>query len=133
MSKSAPDANSRILLTDSYEEIKAKIRISVTDSIPGITHDPINRPGTSNLLTILSACLGEEVSLTAERYREKNHGVLKADVVEALAEMLKGPRDEILRLRKDEGYLKGVVDEGARKAREISEKTMVEVRAKVGL
>ena len=77
MSKSVSDPNSRTLLTDSHETIIKCIRRTVTDSIPGITCDPVEPPGTSNLLTILSACTGEVPAALAERYAESNHGSLK--------------------------------------------------------
>jgi len=47
------DTNSRILLTDSYETIAKRSRGAVTNSISGISFDPVERPGTSNL-TVLS-------------------------------------------------------------------------------
>ncbi|KAF9074607.1 tryptophanyl-tRNA synthetase [Rhodocollybia butyracea] len=133
MSKSAPDASSRILLTDSSSQIASKIRSAVTDSISGITYDPVNRPGTANLLTILAACNDEDVNKTVSGYVGKNHGALKADVTEAVVEMLKGPRKEYERLKMDKEYLRRVAQEGADKARVKSEVTMMEVRERIGL
>ena len=133
MSKSAVDPNSRILLTDPYDTIAKRIRGAVTDSISGITFDPVNRPGTSNLLTILSTCTGETPTMLARRYEGSNHGVLKKDVVEAVEEMLRRPRGEFARLREDRTFLLDVAREGAEKAREYSDRTMKEVRRRVGL
>ncbi|KAH9033989.1 hypothetical protein EDB83DRAFT_2416997 [Lactarius deliciosus] len=133
MSKSAVDSNSRILLTDSYDTIAKRIRAAVTDSISSITFDPVKRPGTSNLLTILSACTGETPTVLAGRYEGSNHGVLKKDVVEAVEETLRRPRAEFARLREDRAFLLGVARDGAEKAREYSDRTMVEVRKRVGL
>ena len=133
MSKSAPDPNSRILLTDSYETIVKRTRGAVTDSMSGITFDPVDRPGTSNLLTILSACTGEASTVLAERYAESNHGALKKDVAEAVEEALRKPRAEFVRLREDRTFLEGVARDGAEKAQEISDGTMRDVRRRVGL
>ncbi|KAJ4481153.1 hypothetical protein J3R30DRAFT_3656795 [Lentinula aciculospora] len=134
MSKSAPDTSSRILLTDSPTIIAQKIRSAVTDSIPGITYDPVNRPGTANLLRILAACNNnEDVRKTAMKYKGKNHGDLKKDVTDAVEELLKGPRASFEILRREKDYLKQVAREGAEKARSKSEATMLEVRARVGL
>jgi tryptophanyl-tRNA synthetase len=72
MFKSAVDPNSRILLTDPYEIIAKRIRSAMTDSISGITFDPVARPGTSNLLTTLFACTGEAPGVLAGRYAESN-------------------------------------------------------------
>ncbi|KAF9441564.1 tryptophanyl-tRNA synthetase [Macrolepiota fuliginosa MF-IS2] len=135
MSKSAPDPSSRILLTDTPDQISLKIRGAVTDSIKGITYDPVNRPGTANLLTILAACTQEEadVASVARRYESKGHGVLKTDVSEAVIELLRRPRARFTRLKQERGYLIEVAEEGARKAREMSEETLKLVRERVGL
>lgn len=133
MSKSAMDANSRILLTDDTSTIRKKLRSAVTDSLPGITYEPENRPGTSNLLTILAGCIGEDVYSVAERYKAKGHGDLKNDVFEAVEETLKGPRAEFLRIRAESHFLQDVADRGQRKARELSNSTLSEVRRLVGL
>ncbi|OCH86183.1 tryptophanyl-tRNA synthetase [Obba rivulosa] len=133
MSKSSPDQNSRILLTDSMSAVQKKIRSAVTDSITGVTYDPQNRPGAANLLTILAACTGEDASAVAARYADKGHGALKADVADAVEEVLKGPRAEFEKLRGQTEYLDGVARQGAERAREISGETLREVRARVGL
>ncbi|KAJ7290145.1 hypothetical protein C8J57DRAFT_1275254 [Mycena rebaudengoi] len=134
MSKSAADPNSRILLTDSAAQIKSKVRAAVTDSITsGITYDPVARPGTSNLLSIIAACTDEDVAAVAQLYAAKNHGDLKADVVTSVEELISGPRAEFARIRGDVGFLDEVARAGAAAARERSAQTMIEVRARIGL
>lgn len=133
MSKSSPDLSSRILLTDTEKEIRTKIRGAVTDSIQGITYDPVNRPGTSNLLSILAACTDEDVVAVANRYEGKGHGHLKADVADAVAAFMHGPRTEFERLRGEQAYLVQVARDGAAKARSRSEATMRQVRELIGL
>ncbi|PCH38538.1 tryptophanyl-tRNA synthetase [Wolfiporia cocos MD-104 SS10] len=132
MSKSAPEARSRIRLTDDADKIWSKMKAAVTDSQP-IAYDPINRPGTTNLLTILAACTDEDVNEVAKRYSEKRHSDLKKDVAEVVNEMMRKPRAEFERLRKETEYLTKVGEVGAEKARSISERTMREVRRHVGL
>ncbi|KAH7928161.1 tryptophanyl-tRNA synthetase [Leucogyrophana mollusca] len=133
MSKSSPDLQSRILLTDTVTQIKAKIRAAVTDSIQGITYDPISRPGTSNLLTILAACSDSDVTKVAKLYENKGHGHLKNDVADAVEELLKGPRAEFERIRHETAYLSDVAARGAEQARIRSEQTLLEVRRRIGL
>ncbi|KAG8983983.1 Tryptophan--tRNA ligase, mitochondrial [Tulasnella sp. JGI-2019a] len=138
MSKSAPDPRSRIIISDSAESVASKIRSAVTDSIPTITYDPVNRPGVSNLLTILAAVLPQSgnpirpVAL-AEEYMGKNHAALKGDVVDAVEAKLRPIREEYLRLKDDEAWLNIVSRTGARRAREIATVTMEEVKQKIGL
>ncbi|KDR82004.1 hypothetical protein GALMADRAFT_114916 [Galerina marginata CBS 339.88] len=133
MSKSSPDISSRILLTDSGSQIERKIRGAVTDSLQGITYDPVNRPGTSNLLSILAACEDQDIDNVVRRYEGKGHGYLKKDVAEAVENMLKGPRAEFERLRQDKEYLSNLAKEGAERAKERSRRTMQEVRTMIGL
>jgi len=130
MSKSAADPNSRILLTDSHETIIKRIRRAVTDSISGITFDPVERPGTSN---ILSACTGEVPAALAERYAGSKHGSLKKDVAEAVEEALRKPRVEFARLCGDRTFLGQVARDGAEKGREHPSEMMREVRRRIGL
>src|SRR6187551_1354342 len=54
MSKSHQDPRSRILLTDEPDDIRAKVKQALTDSVEGVTYDPANRPGVSNLLEIMA-------------------------------------------------------------------------------
>lgn len=87
-SKSSPDLSSCILLTDRASQIKSKIRGVVTDSIKGITYDPVNRPGTSNLLAILDASTEEEdVAEVATRNSTKGQGHLKNDIADAVEDV----------------------------------------------
>ena len=133
MSKSSPDLSSRILLTDTAAQIKSKIRGAVTDSMQGITYDPVNRPGTSNLLTILAASTEEDVVEVAMRYSTKGHGDLKNDVADVIEEMFKVPRGELERLRDDRAYLESVAKDGAVRAQERARATLCIVRKLVGL
>ena len=133
MSKSALDENSRILLTDNYVAIRKKVRGAVTDSLPHISYDVEARPGTSNLLTLLAGCMDEDVHVVAERYKYGGHGGLKRALCEVLEETMKGPREEFFRLRKDQAYLESLANRGADRAREISQRTLAEVRKLVGL
>jgi tryptophanyl-tRNA synthetase len=133
MSKSSPDVQSRIILTDDFSQIRSKVRSAVTDSEIGITYDPINRPGVANLLTILAACTEENPMEVGKRYARKGHGELKADVADAVEQLLKGPREEFRRLRSENAFLSQVASEGAQKATAISDATMQEVKSRIGL
>lgn len=61
MSKSDPDAKSRISLTDTPDEIASKVRKSVTDLTSRISYDLEGRPGVTNLLNILSIFSGKNI------------------------------------------------------------------------
>lgn len=52
MSKSAASANSKIMLSDTPEQVRKKIISATTDSVGKIQYDMFNQPGISNLLQI---------------------------------------------------------------------------------
>lgn len=162
MSKSAPNPNSRILITDPPEVIVKKIRGAVTDSERTLTWDPEERRGVSNLLRILDACQGrgqgqdQDQGVGEQEHDPKNetqddhtrmsnlsarlsvegissHAQLKSVVSESIIEKLRGIREEYLRVRGDEAYLSSVAQEGRERARELAGRTMGEVRRRVGL
>jgi len=133
MSKSSPDVQSRILLTDEFAQIQSKIRSAVTDSQLGITFDPVNRPGVSNIVTILATCIDKNPEEVAESYASKGHAQLKADTAEAVETLLRQPRGEFKRLKAATNYIEEIAEDGATRAREISEVTMALVRSQIGL
>jgi len=133
MSKSAPSADSRILLTDTPTIISKKLRSAVTDSERVLTYDAVHRPGVSNLIDILSACTGESIEDIVRRLDGKGHSDLKTETAEALVGLFDGPRKEFERLREDEAYVKQVMSDGAEKARVIARGTLREVKERIGL
>lgn len=133
MSKSAPHASSKILLTDTPEEIHNKIKTALTDSISGVTWDPVNRPGVAGLLEIYSGYSGEDVETIAARFAgERGIRDLKESCAGVVEGALRSFREEYGRIRKEDGYLKERELDGARRAREVAQQTMREVRAVVG-
>ena len=133
MSKSSPDAQSRILLTDDFTAIRSKVRSAVTDSQLEITFDPVNRPGVSNIITILATCTNKDPEEVAKLYSGTGHAQLKGDTAEAIEALMRRPREEFKRLKLEQGYLEEIAKDGARRAREISEVTMTLVRSQIGL
>lgn len=113
------------------------VRSAVTDSIYGITYDPVTRPGISNLLTILASFRSysseEKLSALASEYSGKGTGDLKKDVADAIIEGWRQPRTEFERLRMDKGYLLSVLEDGRQRAENISRKTLAQVRSLIGL
>jgi tryptophanyl-tRNA synthetase len=137
MSKSDPSPLSRILITDSPELIQKKLTTAVTDSQNSVSWDPVNRPGVSNLLTLLSAF--DEEGRTPEKLGRvygngMGLGAFKKLVGEAIGEGLRGFRGKYQDVV-DEGdeYLVDAERRGAKVAEENAEATMAGVRDAVGL
>ncbi|KAH8683280.1 tryptophanyl-tRNA synthetase [Tricladium varicosporioides] len=137
MSKSHLDPQSRILITDSSSTIHKKIMAALTDSTNTVSWNPQNRPGVSNLLELLSHfdTKGRNAAELGEAYADHSLGKFKKIVAEAISERLEPIRLRYEKLMSEDegGYLDQVEMEGARKARESADKTMVLVREAVGL
>lgn len=136
MSKSHEAERSRILITDSPDQIRSKVASALTDSLPGISYDTAARPGISNLLDILSAfdAKGRTALDIADECDQMTPRQLKALVSDSIICGLQGFSDRYRNLLDDRGsYLEFVEAEGARKARKSAEETMHLVRSAVGI
>ncbi|GMM35962.1 tryptophan--tRNA ligase [Saccharomycopsis crataegensis] len=138
MSKSDPDQNSCIYITEDAKTIQKKIRKAVTDSIDGGYYfDPVNRPGVSNLLNVVSGlqnCHVDEIVKDINDVKKlQNHKELKDYVSEAIIEGLKSCKTTFAQLMEDKSYLEAVIKEGNDQAREIASKNMKQIKTAVGL
>ncbi|CAH2039954.1 unnamed protein product, partial [Iphiclides podalirius] len=133
MSKSDPDPKSRILLTDSDDTIRLKIRKAVTDFTPQVTYDPENRPGVSNLVAL--HCLAN--GLVPEEAVEEAEGLSTAQykgvVAEALCGALGPLRARALELRARPELLRPVLRHGAARARRRADRVYEDVASLAGL
>ncbi|PYI10905.1 tryptophanyl-tRNA synthetase [Aspergillus sclerotiicarbonarius CBS 121057] len=134
MSKSHVDERSRILLTDSPDEIHKKIKAALTDSDTMITYDPIRRPGVSNLLELLGHFEGKSCQDLALEFQSTSLRALKENLASYISNHLRPIRDKYISLMDDKtGYLDDVSEQGARAARANAELTMRQVREVMGL
>ena len=133
MSKSDTDPFSCINMTDSDKEITKKLKKAVTDPIPGISFDKIERPAVSNLMNIYSGFTGDSLEVIEGRYKESGKVGFKNDLTQILVDKIGPIREEILRLENDPGYIQDVMDEGAERAREIASNEMENIRKFIGL
>lgn len=137
MSKSHPNPKSRILLTDTRDEISKKLRVALTDSIDGVSYDPIARPGVSNLLDIafhMSTHQTDEVEAFAKDYEGVSLRALKESVAEAVDRELAPIRDRFESIMGSGSRdLDDAAAIGAAKASHTAKATMTLVREAVGL
>ena len=131
MSKSDP-ADTFIALTDDADTIRRKIKRAVTDSDGEIRFDPENKPGVSNLLSIMSALGAGEIDALVNELAGQGYGALKARVADCVIAALEPMQAEYKRLMTDKGYLQGVLDENAKTASYLATKTLRKVQKKVG-
>ena len=105
---------------------------AVTDSDTRIAYDMENKPGISNLLTIMSALTNKSVEDLVKEYDGQGYGTFKkavADVVCAELEKLQNKVKEI----QNSGIIEKVLEDGAMKASYVARKKLSKVYRKVGL
>lgn len=130
MSKSG-NPNDAIFLTDSQDEIQKKIRTAVTDS--GSTFDPENiGPALKNLLSIYIAFSGFSVDETMVKFGGKGYAVIKNDIAEMLIEKLTPIRNKVRTLLDNESSLMANLQLGARRANEVAQKNLREMKSRMG-
>jgi len=131
MSKSLPEAG-RIDLLDPPSVIAKRIKRATTDSGSEVAYDPENKPGVSNLLTILATVTDRTVESLVEEFAGQQYGALKvatADAVVAFAEPFANRTHELLA---DPAELDKILAIGAERANEVAARTVAEVYDKVG-
>ena len=131
MSKSDPE-ETFISLLDDADTIRRKIKRAVTDSDGEIRFDPENKPGVSNLLSIMSALGAGDVETLAAEMAGKGYGDLKARTTDCVIAALEPLQAEYKRLIADKTYLQGILDENAKTAAYLANKTLRKVQKKVG-
>ena len=135
MSKSETSSMTRIELRDENDLIIKKISKAKTDQfpIPESIGELDNRPEVKNLLNIFTS-LGEEPILNIlNNYSGKQFSDLKNDLSDLLINRLSPIRQELIKIDNDEGFLREVLNDGAIKAKEKSEKNIKEIKKIIGL
>ncbi len=133
MSKSDPNANSFILLTDDRDTIVRKFKRAVTDSDGVVRFDMASKPGVSNLMTIYSAFTGKTMAEIETEFAGKGYGDFKMAVAETTADAICPVQEELARILADKTYVDSVLKEGAERASRLASRTVSKVYRKVGL
>jgi len=132
MSKSDPDPNASVFLSDTNDVILKKIKRAVTDSGSEITDDD-SKPGVRNLLSIQSAITGRPIAEIVASYVGKMYGHLKVDTAELVVQAVGPLRDEANRLYQERTFLEQVLRQGADRARERAGRTLARAYERIGL
>jgi len=135
MSKSDSSDYSRIMLTDSNDDIAKKIKKAKTDAkpIPGKIADLESMSEANNLITIYAACSDSDLSTVFEGYKGKNFSELKLDLIDIVIDRIGPVRDEMVKLINDQEYLTKILDSGSNEAKKIASKVIKEVFSVTGL
>lgn len=122
-----------IMLGATEEETAKLIKKSQTDGERRITFDKENRPGVSALLTTAALCTGRTEVEIAEEIGDAGAGALKKYVTESVNTFLAPHRERRRELEHDLDYIKDVLHEGNKRANEIANATLDEVREAMGM
>jgi tryptophanyl-tRNA synthetase len=132
MSTTAGTPQGTLLILDSPETIRKKLKSAVTDSGTDVRYEPEQKPGISNLLEIMSVATGEPIPELEARYDGGGYGQFKTDVAEAVVELLDPIRSRYEKLRADEAELRALLARGADKARETAAPTLEQMYERMG-
>ncbi len=132
MSKSDEDQSGTIMLSDSSEVIRQKIKRAVTDSAGGVTTE---RPftGTQNLMNIFASLKDVPTRELYDKYRGEGYGVVKADLADAVVEHLEPIQKRHSELMQDQAELLAILEDGREKATAIAEAKLSVVKQLLGL
>ena len=135
MSKSDVSDYSRINLKDSKELIDQKIKKAKTDSgvIPSEKKELEKRNEATNLLSIYASLSKISLEKVLNEFGGKNFSTFKSKLSELVVEKIHPIGKEIIKLQKDEKYLKDLLIKGTNKADIIAKHNIKEVYNLVGL
>ncbi|MCE2570763.1 tryptophan--tRNA ligase [Motilimonas eburnea] len=134
MSKSDENPGAYIMLLDEPKQIEKKLKRAVTDSDEQarIYFDTTEKPGVSNLLTLLSVATGRSIADLVPEYEDKMYGHLKKDTAAAMVAMIEPIQQRFHQIREDQTELERIMKLGAEKASIRTEKTLKAVYDAVG-
>jgi len=131
MSKSSPSGC--IFILDEPSVVMKKFKTAVTDSGKEIKYDPENKPGVSNLISIIKTVTNKSIQEIEDSFVNKGYGDLKTYAGEVVVEQVINPfREKTNNLLNDEKTLKDLMQEGAQKAEKVAAQTLKNVYEKVG-
>ncbi len=134
MSKSDPSDYSRIMLSDSEEEIVKKIKKAKTDPLPlpENIEEAKKRPEAINLLTIYAALNDLDLKNVVDDYAGKEFSQFKKDLGELASSKLSPISLEMNKLMKDEKYLDTIISNGKDRAINIANPVLSKIYEIIG-
>jgi tryptophanyl-tRNA synthetase len=134
MSKSDDNPNNFVGLLEAPKTISKKIKRAMTDSDEQarIYYDVAEKPGVSNLLSLLSCATNQSVENLVPAYTDKMYGHLKTDVADAVVALLEPIQQRYQLLRHDRAELDRIMRAGAERASAKAALTLAKVYEAVG-
>ena len=132
MSKSNPNPNSYIALTDSPDTIRKKIRRAVTDSGSEIVVDP-DKPALTNLISIYATLSGMTPADVQEAFVGKGYGAFKSELADVVVAAIEPIQVRIEELEEQPEIIDEILITGANHARDYANVTLDRARDRIGI
>jgi tryptophanyl-tRNA synthetase len=132
MSKSDDAETNAVYLLDEPAVIERKFKRAVTDMGNEVRFAPEEKPGVSNLMSILAAITGQSFDQIAAAYSGQGYGRFKQAVADAVVECLKPVQARYREIRADEAALQRILKEGAARAAARADATLRRVHDVLG-
>ena len=131
--KKKSDPKGDIFLKDDLNVVRKKIMSAVTDLGSDIYYDPENKPGISNLIQIYASLKDISIEETENIFKDcHKYGEFKKAVADVVVDVLT-PFQEKYKEVLASGKIDEILDEGAKRASYIANKTLLKVKKTVGL
>jgi tryptophanyl-tRNA synthetase len=132
MSTSTSPEMGKILMIDTPDVIRRKVRSAVTDTGREVRRSA-EKPGITNLIDIMSVATGRAAEEIESAYDGQGYGRFKDDVAEAVVACLSPIRQTYDELRADQPELERLLAMGARKAMATSAPTLRAMYDRMGI
>lgn len=132
MSKSDPNQNGTLYITDEPSVLQKKIMSAVTDSESSVRYDVQNKPGVSNLMSIMAAFTQKTYGQIEDEFSGKGYGDFKKAVAEVVIESLAPVRQSYKDYSSDKAMIEDAIKKGSQAATRRTTKMMAKVYRKVG-
>ena len=134
MSKSDPSDYSRIMLTDTAENIIQKIKKAKTDPepLPNDKSDLGKRPEAENLISIFASLQDTSVESVVKEYAGKEFSNFKKDLADLSVSKLEPITNEMNKLMNDVSYIDSILNQGRDKAVAVAEPVLQKTKEIIG-
>ena len=135
MSKSDISEYSRILMTDSNDEITIKIKKAKTDSMnmPSSSEEAGSRPEIDNLLNIYCTCSGKSKDIIISDFSGKEISNFKNDLTKVIISVVEPIAIKTKEFLNDPGYLDNILKKGSDNARKIAKLKIEDLYKIIGM
>ena len=134
MSKSDPSDYSRIMLTDTAENIIQKIKKAKTDPepLPNDKSDLGKRPEAENLISIFASLQDTSIESVVKEYAGKEFSNFKKDLADLSVSKLEPITNEMNKLMNDVSYIDSILNQGRDKAVAVAEPVLQKTKEIIG-